>query len=184
MNLSQGSLVNIFFLKKSIFVSDTRTGVSVRHGFKILISYDSSLQNNKEPSTTTKALVFCVRGSKEKLEWLTAFDRERKLVEQDLAEGLEFAPAARRLAREAASNRRSRPPNKHGRQYSFDHFLFIRLDSVFIARLIIIGKLLQKKPTNTTTRTVEDTMVLSVDELEPGLHLIRNQDPIQQLHEA
>lgn len=58
-----------------------------------------------------KWLLFCCRSAQDKVKWLEGFVKERKLVEQDLKDGLEFAPAARHLARIAATRCR-RPPSK------------------------------------------------------------------------
>ncbi|XP_014239242.1 uncharacterized protein LOC106660809 [Cimex lectularius] len=69
---------------------DSTTGASVRNAIKVSLPFE-------------KSLIFCLRTAKEKSEWLEAFVQERKLVKQDLAEGIDFEPAARRLARAAAS---------------------------------------------------------------------------------
>lgn len=73
--------------------------MSVRHGLKVY----SCIRD--------KWLLFCCRSHNEKLKWLTAFAQERRLVAQDRDEGLEFPPAARKLAKIAARCQR-RPPSK------------------------------------------------------------------------
>ncbi|XP_075210885.1 rho guanine nucleotide exchange factor 3 [Lycorma delicatula] len=85
---------------------DPQLGVSIRHGIKVY----SCIRD--------KWLLFCCRTQQEKSKWLEAFAEERRLVAQDLRDGLEFAPAARQLARIAAAQCYRRPPNKpRGKNY-------------------------------------------------------------------
>uniref|UniRef100_A0A0A9YF62 Spermatogenesis-associated protein 13 n=1 Tax=Lygus hesperus TaxID=30085 RepID=A0A0A9YF62_LYGHE len=88
---------------------DSTTGVTVRHGIKV--------HSVTSPPCREKALVFCLRSAKEKSDWLEAFSAERRSVEQDMVDGLEFAPAARRLARSAINRVTFRPPVKHSKGY-------------------------------------------------------------------
>ncbi|XP_018910365.2 spermatogenesis-associated protein 13 isoform X1 [Bemisia tabaci] len=84
---------------------DGSLGVNIRNGIKICASISE------------KTLVFCCRSEQEKGKWLEAFSEERKLVEQDKLDGLEFAPAARQLARTAAARCHRRPPSKPRNKY-------------------------------------------------------------------
>lgn len=73
----------------------------MRHGIKV----HSALKD--------KWLLFCCRSAQEKARWLESFEEERRLVAQDLRDGLEFAPAARHLARMSAARcYQRRPPSK------------------------------------------------------------------------
>lgn len=85
---------------RSLLFTDGSLGVNIRNGIKICASISE------------KTLVFCCRSEQEKGKWLEAFSEERKLVEQDKLDGLEFAPAARQLARTAAARCHRRPPSK------------------------------------------------------------------------
>ncbi|KAL1464597.1 hypothetical protein WDU94_004227, partial [Cyamophila willieti] len=81
---------------------DPHLGVSVRHAIKV------------HCADNDKWLLFCCRSSEDKARWLAAFQQERALVEQDREDGLEFAPAAKELARMSAARcHSSRPPVKH-----------------------------------------------------------------------
>ncbi|KAG8262866.1 Rho guanine nucleotide exchange factor 4 [Homalodisca vitripennis] len=75
-------------------------GVTVRHGIKVY------------SCVRDKWLLFCCRSAQDKTRWLEGFAEERRLVAQDLRDGLEFAPAARHLARMAAARCYRRPPSK------------------------------------------------------------------------
>ncbi|XP_026685823.1 spermatogenesis-associated protein 13 [Diaphorina citri] len=78
---------------------DPHLGVTVRHAIKI------------HCSDKDKWLLFCCRSLEDKARWLAAFQQERALVEQDREDGLEFAPAAKELARMSAARcHSSRPP--------------------------------------------------------------------------
>lgn len=79
---------------------DSQLGANVRHGIKIY------------SCTRDKWLLFCCRTAQDKSKWLDAFAQERQMVAQDLRDGLEFAPAARHLARMAAARCYRRPPSK------------------------------------------------------------------------
>lgn len=81
-------------------ITEPTLGVSVRHGLRVR----SCLRD--------KWLLFCCRSAQDKTRWLEALSEERRLVEQDLRDGLEFAPAARHLARMAAARCYRRPPSK------------------------------------------------------------------------
>jgi len=80
-------------------VSDPQLGVMVRHGLKVY------------SCVRDKWLLFCCRSAEEKQCWLEAMAEERRLVEKDRLDGLEFPPAARQLARMAARCQK-RPPSK------------------------------------------------------------------------
>lgn len=84
---------------------DIHIGVTVRHAIKLY----SVIRD--------KWLLFCCRSSSEKQRWLEAFVEERKLVNRDKSEGVEFPSAARQLARMAARCQR-RPPRKPGGAFS------------------------------------------------------------------
>uniref|UniRef100_A0A1B6KMS1 DH domain-containing protein n=1 Tax=Graphocephala atropunctata TaxID=36148 RepID=A0A1B6KMS1_9HEMI len=75
-------------------------GVTVRHGIKLY------------SCVRDKWLLFCCRSAQDKTRWLEGLAEERRLVAQDLRDGLEFAPAARHLARMAAARCYRRPPSK------------------------------------------------------------------------
>ncbi|XP_011308183.1 uncharacterized protein RhoGEF3 isoform X2 [Fopius arisanus] len=80
---------------------DHQLGVTVRHCLKVY------------SCVRDKWLLFCCRSAEEKRKWLSAMAEERRLVEQDRNEGLEFPAAARQLARLAATRQqRCRPPIK------------------------------------------------------------------------
>ncbi|KAL0125257.1 hypothetical protein PUN28_004412 [Cardiocondyla obscurior] len=79
---------------------DLQSGVTVRHCLKIY------------SCVRDKWLLFCCRTAEEKRRWLTAMAEERRMVNQDRSEGLEFPAAARQLARLAASRQQNRPPIK------------------------------------------------------------------------
>uniref|UniRef100_A0A1B6CGV1 Spermatogenesis-associated protein 13 n=1 Tax=Clastoptera arizonana TaxID=38151 RepID=A0A1B6CGV1_9HEMI len=79
---------------------EPQLGVSVRNGIKVY----SCIRD--------KWLLFCCRTAQEKNRWMESFAQERRMVEQDLKDGLEFAPAARHLARMAAARSYRRPPSK------------------------------------------------------------------------
>ncbi|XP_015116185.1 rho guanine nucleotide exchange factor 9 isoform X2 [Diachasma alloeum] len=80
---------------------DHQLGVTVRHCLKVY------------SCVRDKWLLFCCRSAEEKRKWLAAMAEERRLVEQDRNEGLEFPAAARQLARLAATRQqRCRPPMK------------------------------------------------------------------------
>ncbi|XP_034941073.1 serine-rich adhesin for platelets [Chelonus insularis] len=80
---------------------DHQLGVTVRHCLKVY------------SCVRDKWLLFCCRSAEEKRKWLAAMAEERRLVEQDRNEGLEFPAAARQLARLAATRQQHhRPPAK------------------------------------------------------------------------
>lgn len=79
--------------------SDPQLSVMVRHGLKVY------------SCVREKWLLFCCRSAEEKQHWLEAMAEERRLVEKDRQDGLEFPPAARQLARMAARCQK-RPPSK------------------------------------------------------------------------
>ncbi|XP_049771951.1 spermatogenesis-associated protein 13 [Schistocerca cancellata] len=88
---------------------DPQLGIAVRHCVRIVCS-------GRE-----RGLVFACRSAAEKTRWLQALAEERRLVDKDAREGLEFAPAARQLARMAARCQRRRPPSKpRGKSYKRD----------------------------------------------------------------
>ncbi|GFG36450.1 hypothetical protein Cfor_11474, partial [Coptotermes formosanus] len=78
---------------------DPQLNVMVRHGLKVY------------SCVRDKWLLFCCRSAEEKQHWLEAMAEERRLVEKDHQDGLEFPPAARQLARMAARCQK-RPPSK------------------------------------------------------------------------
>lgn len=57
-----------------------------------------------------KWLLFCCRTAEDKRKWLAAMAEERRLVEKDRNDGLEFPAAARQLARLAATRQQHRRP--------------------------------------------------------------------------
>ncbi|KAK0182228.1 hypothetical protein PV327_000389 [Microctonus hyperodae] len=77
---------------------DHQLGVTVRHCLKVY------------SCVRDKWLLFCCRTAEEKRKWLNAMSEERRLVEQDRNEGLEFPAAARQLARLAATRQQHRRP--------------------------------------------------------------------------
>ncbi|XP_039300998.1 rho guanine nucleotide exchange factor 9-like, partial [Nilaparvata lugens] len=80
--------------------------VTVRHAIKV------------HSCVRDKWLLFCCRSAADKSRWLDAFAQERRLVAQDAQDGLEFAPAARQLARLAAARCYRMPPTKpRGKSY-------------------------------------------------------------------
>lgn len=93
---------------------DIHIGVTVRHAIKLY----SVIRD--------KWLLFCCRSSSEKQRWLEAFLEERKLVNKDKSEGVEFPPAAKQLARVAARCQR-RPPRKPGGTIIFIRYTFSNL---------------------------------------------------------
>lgn len=97
------SIWNIRYIQYSdkcfMLILDPQLGVNVRHGLKVY------------SCVRDKWLLFCCRSANDKQKWLEAFSQERKLVVQDRDEGLEFPPAARKLAKIAGRCQR-RPPSK------------------------------------------------------------------------
>ncbi|XP_012269249.2 uncharacterized protein LOC105693719 [Athalia rosae] len=79
---------------------DPQLGVTVRNCLKVY------------SCVRDKWLLFCCRTADEKRQWLAAMAEERRLVKQDRNDGLEFPPAARQLAKIAATRERCRPPSK------------------------------------------------------------------------
>ncbi|XP_046420190.1 uncharacterized protein LOC124179639 isoform X1 [Neodiprion fabricii] len=79
---------------------DPQLGVTVRHCLKVY------------SCVRDKWLLFCCRTADEKRQWLAAMAEERRLVQQDRTDGLDFPPAARQLAKIAATRERCRPPSK------------------------------------------------------------------------
>ncbi|KAG8036655.1 hypothetical protein G9C98_003977 [Cotesia typhae] len=77
---------------------DHQLGVTVRHCLKVY------------SCVRDKWLLFCCRTAEDKRKWLDAMSEERRLVEQDRNEGLEFPAAARQLARLAATRQQHRRP--------------------------------------------------------------------------
>ncbi|KAK9746793.1 RhoGEF domain [Popillia japonica] len=96
---------------------DIHIGVTVRHAIKLY----SVIRD--------KWLLFCCRSSSEKQRWLEAFVEERKLVNKDKSEGVEFPPAAKQLARVAARCQR-RPPRKPGGSKNY------KTDSAYMGSLL------------------------------------------------
>lgn len=80
-------------------LADPQLGVAVRHCVRVSSGRD-------------RGLLFACRSQGEKIRWLEALTEERRLVAQDLQEGLEFDTAARQLARMTARCQRQRPPSK------------------------------------------------------------------------
>ncbi|XP_053597025.1 uncharacterized protein LOC103576107 isoform X2 [Microplitis demolitor] len=77
---------------------DHQLGVTVRHCLKVY------------SCVRDKWLLFCCRTAEDKRKWLAAMAEERRLVEKDRNDGLEFPAAARQLARLAATRQQHRRP--------------------------------------------------------------------------
>ncbi|KAJ8968727.1 hypothetical protein NQ317_000736 [Molorchus minor] len=88
---------------------DSHLGVTVRHAIKI------------HSVVRDKWLLFYCRSGNDKQRWLKMFAEERRLVDQDKSNGLDFPPSARQLAR-AAARCQKRPPRKprSGKNYKHD----------------------------------------------------------------